>query len=284
MRGVAEDAIERGVKLLGLVEFEKVAVAGVDDKVACAGGGAGEDGALGSPGFEDDEPEGFGEGRDDDGGSALEEADETLIAGREGAGEGDAIFDSGAAGVFLQGLAVSFICAGAGEDDVQFVVATNDGGKLFEDPALVFDGIDSTQDEEVRLAAKFWKSAAGGFAMVVAIVCESHSVRVDDDSFGGIFFLKQSGFAFVAGDDGIGVGKDSARTERGAQNFSPFEPAFERLGELVADLLREVEGAAMNRDDEGKFAEAGGGQADAADAIESVGMDDVGGFAEKAPD
>lgn len=82
-------------------------------------------------------------------------------------------------------------------------------------------------------------------------------------------------FALADADDEVGVVEQGAGAEQRAKGAAPLEAAMDGLGQGVELRGRDIEDTAVEGDDEGLAAEAGGGGDGAAEALQGVGVEEA---------
>lgn len=205
----------------------------------------------------------------------LEEPDQFRMIRSERAGEQYMVFEAEFLDLRADGLAIGKVGAWAGQNEESGRMPLQDGGPLLEKPGLVFNRVDAASREEGWPADNLGKGLDGCGQMVFGVEFERHTVGLHDDWLGRVLAAEESGFAAVAGDDGIGPFENAPGAEQPAEDSSPFDPAFERLNEFLADCCWEIEDASMNSDDQRATAKPSQGEGDATEAIGRVSVDDV---------
>ncbi len=78
--------------------------------------------------------------------------------------------------------------------------------RLFDEPALVFDRINSADRQERQVTVDLRKSLARFSTMILLIRTGEYAVWLYPNSLGGMTLAEETRLFFVTSDDGIGVG------------------------------------------------------------------------------
>jgi len=171
------------------------------------------------------------------------------------------------------GFTISGVGARAGEDEKGGRMPGENRGRLFDEPCLVFNGVDATNTQKNLSAVELREGVAGSVAMIAAVKRHRDTVTLDEDAFCGVLLSKEARFLFVGGHDCVSVAEQAMRLKKEPEQFAPFPTADEGSIEALLYVIGQVEHAAMDGDDEGDLSLFGNGEADAADASEGVGVD-----------
>ena len=247
--GPEEGLVEWVVKGAWVIEIKQPAVLAVAHQRARAGGAARQHHRARRPCFEDDQSERFRKRWQDEHLRFLEQPDQARIVGRQSAGQQNALLQSQTIDLLPDDFTVRFIRARAGEDQQCARMFLKNAGRLFHEPGLVLDGINSPDAQHHLLILDLGKGAQCLFAVVFLVNLERHTVRLHDDPFVRIFFLQQTRFTAVARDDRVGFGKQTVRLKEQSKKFSPF-PAAGGPVEIAFDLRRQIEHAAVDGHEE----------------------------------
>src|SRR5205085_11068753 len=123
---------------------------------------------------------------------------------------------------------VGLIGAGACQDEHSRRMALKKYRCLFQQPALVFDGIDSADAQEHLSAANLRESGASGCPVILLIESQGNTVRLNEDKFGRMVLAQQRGFIGITGDDGIGIAEQTMGLKQKPEELAPLETACDR--------------------------------------------------------
>ncbi len=99
----------------------------------------------------------------------MKQADEPRIARRESAGEQHAVFEAEFADAGAQRFAVNFVRASAGKDEQRVRIPLKNRGRLLNEPARVFDGVNAPDTQQHFAVADLRKRFARLFAEIPAV-------------------------------------------------------------------------------------------------------------------
>ena len=175
----------------GVGEVEESAVLAVADQIQRARGAAGNDCGAGGPGFEDDQPERFGNRRQQDTLSGLKQADQSWIARRQPASQDHAILHGELFDFEAQRFAIDLVSAGTRQHEHGIRMPPKNFRRLLDQPKLVFHRIEAAGGQQQPSAANCRERFAGRFPMVFPIQAGQDAVRMQQDAFGRMLFLEQ---------------------------------------------------------------------------------------------
>lgn len=189
----------------------------------------------------------------------------------------DAILQAEFGDAAAQGGGVIGLGLGADQNEVSGGAGGSglDASEGVDELELVFLGIDAADVEDeksvLRQAMKLAEARAIplGEAGGVHAIGQVGDAVVREAGAGGVVF------ALADADDEVGVFEQGARAEQSAKGAAPLEAASDGLGQGVELCGRDIEDTAVEGDDEGLAAEAGGGGDGAAEALQGVGVEEA---------
>src|SRR6266704_1944466 len=143
---------------------------------------------------------------------------------------------------------------------------------LFEQPALVFDGINSSHREQQATITDLWKSGLRPLAVISAELLRLDAMRLNDDALVGELLAQQRSLAGITRQDRVRILKQPVRLEEQAKEFAPFPPMFERRIEIFSDILRQVQQTPVDGQHERHLPLSRNRSANSADAAQSMRM------------
>src|SRR5205809_3249556 len=105
-------------------------------------------------------------------------------------------------------------------------------GRLLDEPALVFDGINPPHAQQHLPATDSGKSRARFVAMISAIRVGENAVRLHEGSLARMPLAEQRRLFFVAGDDRVRVGEEAAGAQHETDDLAPLPTAARLPGQI----------------------------------------------------